>query len=108
MTTHNLISDLDALGIKMHNQANPVYKYTSVNTAKLILENCSIRFTVPSAFNDPFEFSLDLFEFEISNQQYREKLKPDLRMNKSLTRYEKNKLVNQTTLENTNVHTETF
>lgn len=98
MKTPQLISDLDALGIKMHNQALPVYKYTSVNTAKLIIENCSIRFTVPSVFNDPFEFSLDLFEFDISNQQCREKFKRDLKMNQSLTRHERNKLVNQTTI----------
>lgn len=31
------------------------YKYMSANTAKIVLENCSLRWSSPTIFNDPFD-----------------------------------------------------
>jgi len=36
------------------------YKYTKCSTAKLILENCCIRWSSPARFNDPYEFEFPL------------------------------------------------
>jgi len=35
-----------------------IYKYTSLDTARIILKNSSIRFSKPSLFNDPFDCQL--------------------------------------------------
>jgi hypothetical protein len=100
MTKPKYLSDLEAIGIKMHNDEFPVYKYTSAKTAKLILENCSIRFSVPAAFNDPFEFCLDLFDFEISEKQFLEKLEKDLKTHTSFTPNERTQIIKKTSIDN--------
>lgn len=52
------------------------YKYTTVATAKLILSNCCIRWSAPSAFNDPFDFAIPLtfpFEFDDVREPFSKK-----------------------------------
>lgn len=36
------------------------YKYTTFNTAKIILENLTVRYSSPLLFNDPFDMQMDL------------------------------------------------
>lgn len=43
-----------------------VYKYTSFDTALLIAENQSLRFSSPLEFNDPFELSNSLIDWSFS------------------------------------------
>lgn len=37
-----------------------LYKYTSLRTAKLVLENQTIRWTTPATLNDPYDIQFDL------------------------------------------------
>ena len=37
-----------------------IYKYTSINTLKLVLQSSKIKFSKPSEFNDPFDCNLTI------------------------------------------------
>ena len=37
-----------------------LFKYVTADAAKLILENAKLRWSSPSAFNDPFDVQFDL------------------------------------------------
>lgn len=50
-----------------HDQRNPVYKYMSIETAKIVLSNCSVRFSSPTLFNDPFEMNVGFLDFEVDS-----------------------------------------
>jgi hypothetical protein len=44
------------------------YKFTSMDTANLILKNGSFRYSSPASFNDPFDIQTELyFDFEIKD-----------------------------------------
>ena len=60
------------LGIVTHDTQKIVYKYTSAQTAKLILERSSFRFASPVTFNDPFEMHVDLLDTTGRYKDYRE------------------------------------
>src|SRR5690242_4206761 len=79
------LSDFADIGICMHDYSKPVYKYTSVETAKIILETGKIRFRAPSTFNDPFEFSLDFFDRDLSNKEFKDRFEFLLRMQPGIT-----------------------
>ncbi len=36
------------------------YKYMSFNTAKIVLENQTLRWTTPATLNDPYDIQIDL------------------------------------------------
>jgi hypothetical protein len=41
------------------------FKYVDSDTAKIILKNCTLRWSAPSRFNDPFDVQFDLhIEYE--------------------------------------------
>ena len=43
------------------------YKFASMDTARLILENGNSRYSSPASFNDPFDIQTELyFNFDIS------------------------------------------
>lgn len=39
---------------RMHERST-FYKYMSLNTAKIVLDSCSLRWSSPVLFNDPFD-----------------------------------------------------
>jgi len=59
------LSKLESLGFIPHSPEKPLYKYTTVETFKIILSTNKLRFSNPSIFNDPFEFSEDCFEYDM-------------------------------------------
>ena len=65
-------TELDKSRFRPHDVNKPLYKFTSAKTAKLILENRTLRFTVPSHFNDPFELHEGYIDFTISGAELRE------------------------------------
>lgn len=65
---------LEDLGYKSHTSHEPLYKYTSAEVFKLILQNNTLKYSNPLTFNDPFEFSDDCFDYEISDEAFRKLL----------------------------------
>ena len=59
------LDKLESLGYKSHNPDEPLYKYTKADTFKKMLESNKLKFSNPSIFNDPFEFSEDCFTYDI-------------------------------------------
>lgn len=47
-----------------------LYKYVSVETAKKILEGSSLKFSIASDFNDPFELTIDHIDFTTSKEEF--------------------------------------
>ncbi|MBN9483577.1 MAG: hypothetical protein BGO70_13930 [Bacteroidetes bacterium 43-93] len=66
------IPDLQAMGFEFHDFTKPVYKYTSIESAKKIFTNKSVLFRTPNSFNDPFEFHSAFVDFNASLFQYRQ------------------------------------
>lgn len=66
---------LKANRINFYDPQKPLYKYVDIKTAKLILENKTLRFKVAKYFNDPFELSEDYFDFDITYRDMRTHLK---------------------------------
>lgn len=62
----NFGNRLNKEGFFIHNPNRVVYKYTNVDTAKIILEKKTLRFSISSSFNDPFELSEDYIDFAVS------------------------------------------
>lgn len=58
---------------KYHNPEFVIYKYHSTEIIKKILENTRVWFRVPSTFNDPFEFNLDLIDLSLSMKELKAK-----------------------------------
>lgn len=46
-----------------------LYHYTSLETAKRIIEGNSLKFCSPDNFNDPFDLNSDVFDFESSIEE---------------------------------------
>ncbi len=92
------LSDFAEMGIHLHDYSNPIYKYTSVETAKIILETSKIRFRAPSTFNDPFEFSLDFFDRDISNKELREHFDKVLKTQPGITSKQRKEILKKTTV----------
>ncbi len=78
MTNNPYLERLAKIGIKPHNENEPLYKYATVSTFKTILESNTLRFGNPAYYNDPFEFSDDCFDFEIEDETFRTLLKHNL------------------------------
>lgn len=94
------ISSLIKAGIAPHDQRQTVYKYFSLSTAKIILNNCTIRFSSPLIFNDPFEMNLGFLDYSVNRKELVERLvKIRALQNKELTRQQKNKLESLSDLE---------
>lgn len=70
MTPEKLRTELDKLGIK-HYLPNEglLYKYTSFESAKKILESEKLKFSSPSSFNDPFELTDALIDVSFNKEQ---------------------------------------
>jgi len=71
-----LIKILHECGLQVHNHTKPLYKYLSVDSAKAVLTNCTLKYSSPLKFNDPYEFNSNLVDFtgtksEIKNYYYR-------------------------------------
>lgn len=96
--TAKILSDLADIGISLYDYSKPVYKYTSVDTAKKILETLKIRFRAPSTFNDPFEFSPDLFDRNLSNKEFKSRLDTLLRSQPGITSRRRKELLKTTTI----------
>lgn len=67
----NFLSGLNDLNICNHDFSKPVYKYMSIETAKIVLDKLPLRFRAPSTFNDPFEFNMDCFEQSLTIKEYK-------------------------------------
>jgi hypothetical protein len=93
-----ILSDLREIGIEMHDYRRPIYKYTSAETAKIILEKCSIRFRVPSTFNDPFEFYLDLFDTSLSSREFKDNLDAIMRRDPNMSATKRKGLLQKTSI----------
>lgn len=84
-------------GFKFYRQNDILYKYVDLNTAKLILKNHSLKFSKPDEFNDPFELSLDHFDYSFSKKDLKKFI--DLHYsNKSLKEKERIFEINKTKL----------
>jgi hypothetical protein len=57
-----LLKGLRDLNVKLHDENNILYKYASLETAKLILNNQTMYFQTAINFNDPFELHLGFIE----------------------------------------------
>ncbi len=93
-----ILSDFADIGISMHDYSKPVYKYTSVETAKIILKTHKIRFRAPSTFNDPFEFSLDFFDRDLSNKEFKDRFEFLLRMQPGITSRRRKEILKNTSV----------
>lgn len=93
-----ILSDLADIGISLHDYSKPVYKYTSTETAKIILETHKIRFRAPSTFNDPFEFSLDFFDRDLSNKEFKSRFETLLKHQTGMTSRRKKELLRITSI----------
>jgi len=51
-----------------HKRPPLLYKYTSVEVAKIILKDLTLKFSSPLEFNDPFDCDIDLVDFDFSGQ----------------------------------------
>ncbi len=81
-----LFTTLSLAGITPHDQRTVVYKYVSIQTAKIILENCSLRFSSPLIFNDPFEMNPGFIDYGVSREELMNRLKQVLKdKNENLT-----------------------
>jgi hypothetical protein len=52
-----------------------LYKYVNVETAKLILQNATLKFSTADEFNDPFELTCEGIDVRASNQDVKELIK---------------------------------
>ena len=50
----------------------PVFKYLSIDAALAVLSNCTLKYSSPIVFNDPFELNLDLIDFTGTLKQLRD------------------------------------
>lgn len=57
-----------------HDQRRILYKYMPLSTAKLVLENGTIRFSCPLIFEDTFEFDLSPVDYNFTLEDVRERL----------------------------------
>ena len=94
-----VLSDFAEIGIHLHDYSKPIYKYTSLETAKIILETSSIRFRAPSTFNDPFEFSLDFFDMYVSTKEFKERFDKVLRNQSDITSKKRKEILKNTTID---------
>jgi hypothetical protein len=69
------LQGLIAAGVVPHDQSNILYKYVSFKTAKLILSQCSLKFSAPSVFDDPLELCMERIRFSDSKEYMEEKLR---------------------------------
>jgi DUF2971 family protein len=93
-----IISDLAEIGTEMYDYKKPIYKYTSIETAKIILETLSIRFRAPSTFNDPFEFDLDFFDTDLTNKEFKSMFEAGLRLNPQISSKKRKELIRKTNI----------
>lgn len=93
-----ILPDLADIGVNLHDYSKPVYKYTSVETAKIILETLKIRFRAPSTFNDPFEFSLEFFDRDLSNKEFKSRFETLLRLQPGMTSRRRKELLKNTSI----------
>jgi hypothetical protein len=54
-----------------------IFKYTSFNTAKVIIAANMIKFSRPNEFNDPFDCDIDLLDFNF-NSELSERVKSEI------------------------------
>ena len=47
---------------------NALYKYVKFEAAKAILQNCSLKFSAPGTFNDPFDCDINLLDFNYNDK----------------------------------------
>ncbi|MBL7683657.1 MAG: DUF2971 domain-containing protein [Flavipsychrobacter sp.] len=77
----SLIATLKSLGIERHNEGDALYKYTTIEAAKAILGNCSIRYSSPINFNDPFEFNRKCIDIGCTQEEMEFRLRAVLQHN---------------------------
>ena len=73
------LKELTDAGFKPHDESETLYKYTSFDTAKIILESGSFRFSSPLKFNDPFEMSIDFLNFQSQSSEVRSNIFNNIR-----------------------------
>lgn len=95
------LKELSDIGIYLHDFLKPTFKYTSINSAQKIIESNAVRFRTPASFNDPLEFSDDLFDYSCSRFIYKQKMIRgfEARLNRKLSRSEIKKLLVKHKLE---------
>jgi hypothetical protein len=75
---------------KYHNPAFVIYKYHSAEIIKKILESTNVWFRLPSTFNDPFEFNLDLIDLSLTMKEYKKRqLRTPELLNENIVTYKK-------------------
>ena len=47
-------------------QPSKIYKYVSLEVAKIILKDKTLKFSKPSTFNDPYDCDVNLVDFDFS------------------------------------------
>lgn len=60
-----LIDELERFGIQRYDEDLPLYKYVTIETAKLILGNCTIKFSTPTELDDN-DLEMDLLNANAS------------------------------------------
>lgn len=64
-----IVTQLESDGIILHKGRNVIYKYVTVEVAKMILESGYIRFSTPAVFNDARDMCADLVDTDMTEQE---------------------------------------